>query len=203
MAFGADGRLYACDGAGGRIVAFAADGTEAVIAKGVKARDLAVDSRGGVYFAEPAQRRVSFVDAKGRKRVAFEGIASPSGLRLMPGGSLLSVADANGRWGWSFGVQADGSLANPQAFYRLETTDETSQTGASGVAVDANGSLYVATNLGIQVGDQEGRTAFIIANPPSGAAHSIAFGAADLQTLYATAGGKVWRRPVTRKGLQP
>ena len=200
MAFGADARLYACDATGGRIVAFAPDNTEAVIATGVTPRDLMVDGHGGVYFTEPAQRRVSYVDAQGNKRVAFEGIAVPSGLRLMPGGSLLSVADANGRWGWSLQVLPDGSLANPEAFYRLETTDETSRIEASGVAVDANSFLYVATTLGIQVGDQEGRTAFIIANPPGGAAHSIAFGGADMQTLYATAGGKVWRRPVTRKG---
>ena len=203
MAFGPDGRLYACDTTGGRIVAFAPDNTEAVIATGVKPRDLAVDGHGGVYFTEPAQHRVSYVDAKGAKRVAFEGITSPSGLRLMPGGSLLTVADANGRWGWSLQVLPDGNLANPQAFYRLEITDETSQIDAAGATVDANSSLYVATALGIQVGDQEGRTAFIIANPPGGAARSIAFGGADLQMLYATAGGKVWRRPVTRKGLQP
>jgi enterochelin esterase-like enzyme/sugar lactone lactonase YvrE len=203
MAFGPDGRLYACDGAGERVVAFAADGAETVLATGVKALDLAVDKQGGVYFTEPAQRRVSYVDAKGNKRVAFEGIPSPSGLRLMPGESLLSVADRSGRWAWSLQVQPDGSLTNPEAFYRLEITDETSSIGASGVAVDANSFLYVATTLGIQLGDQEGRTAFIIANPPGGRAQSIAFGGADFQTLYATAGGKVYRRPVQRKGIQP
>lgn len=198
MAFGPDGRLWTSQD--DRLVAYAADGAEAVIATGGHPCAVAVDRRGGIYFADPAEHRVCYVDSAHNQRVAYEGISCPGGLRLLPGGSLLAVTDPTGRWAWSLQVLGDGSLAAGQAFYRLETTDQTSATGAAGVATDTDGYVYVATELGIQVCDQEGRTAFIIANPPGGRADSIAFGGSDLHTLYAVAAGKLYRRSLTRKG---
>ena len=65
---------------------------------------------------------------------------------------------------------------------------------------DTTGHLYVATNMGIQVCDQAGRVVGIIRHPPSGRALDIVFGGKDLTTLYATAGDKVWRRALRRKG---
>jgi gluconolactonase len=200
MAFGPDGRLYACEYDEGRIVAFAADGRESVVATGKHPLELVVDRHGGVYFTALADLRVWFVDADGSQPVIQGGIEGPSGLGLLPGGSLLAVADGAGRWVWSFQTRLDGSLRNGQPFYRLETTDQHSATGAAGVAVDSDGFIYVATELGIQVCDQEGRTAFIIANPPAGAVTHLVFGGPDLRTLVATAGGKLFTRPVRHKG---
>jgi len=164
---------------------------------------VAADKHGGAYYADQTTHGVWYGDAQGHKRLVYEGIASPSGLRVSPDGSLLFVAEANRRWVWSLQVQADGSLAHGEAFYRLEVADESSLTGAGAMVVDTAGYLYVGTEIGIQVGDLEGRTAFIMANPPGGRATSLAFGGPDLQTLYAVAGGKVFRRPVTRKGVAP
>jgi len=48
--------------------------------------------------------------------------------------------------------------------------------------------------------DTEGRTALIIANPPGGRATSMAWGGADLQTMYVAAGGELYRRHVLHKG---
>ena len=38
-----------------------------------------------------------------------------------------------GRWVWSFQVEPDGSLANGQPLYRLETSDESPSSGADGM----------------------------------------------------------------------
>jgi sugar lactone lactonase YvrE len=200
ITIGPDGRLFACDHGGGRIVAFASDGTESVVAAGRHPGDLVVDRHGGVYFTDTADHGVWYVAAGGSKRVVEEAIDAPTGLGLLPGGSLLAVADAAGRWVWSFQARPDSLLTDGQAFYRLETTDQHSATGAAGVAVDSAGFIYVATGLGIQVCDEEGRTAFIIANPTPGCVTQLAFGGPDGRTFLATAGGKLFARPVRRKG---
>ena len=203
LMFGPDGRLYACQNGRKRIVAYSADGKESVIAEDVNSNDIAVNSRGEIYFTDPPGRRVWFVDAKGSKRVVFEGMQFPNGVLLSPDQSLLMVADTPSKWVSSFQMQPDGSLINAQPFYRLETWDTDSAGGADGMTVDSEGYLYVATRLGIQVCDQPGRVVAIIDKPQPGSLSNVVFGGRDLQYLYVTAGDKVFRRHTRRKGVFP
>ena len=56
LMFGPDGRLYACQNGRKRIVAFAADGKESVIAEGVSSNDLAINPRGEIYFTRSGEQ---------------------------------------------------------------------------------------------------------------------------------------------------
>ena len=201
LMFGPDSRLYACQNGRKRIVAYAQTGAESVIAEDVESNDLAVNRQGGVYFTDPRNKRVWFIDPKGAKRVVHEGLNFPNGVRLSPDQSLLAVADSQAKWVWSFQVQPDGSLANGQAFYRLEAPDESSSSGADGMAFDTEGHLYVTTRIGLQVCDQPGRVVGIINKPHPGSLSNVVFGGPDLQALYVTAGDRVYRRAVRRKGV--
>lgn len=203
LMFGADGRLYAAQGGRRRIVAYTPDGAEKVLAEGVASNDLAVSARGDVYFTDPAAHKVWLIDAKGNPRVVHEGISFPNGIRFSPDQSLLLVDDSNGRWVWSFQVQPDGSLANGEPFYHLETADESSATGADGMTVDTEGYLYVTTRLGLQICDQPGRVVGIVRKPQDAPLSNVVFGGPGLETLYVTAGDKVFRRHVRRKGVFP
>jgi gluconolactonase len=203
LMFGPDGRLYACQNGRKRIVAYTTDGTESVIAEGVNSNDIVLNQRGEIYFSDPEHKQVWFIDTKGNKRVVHEGIGFPNGLRFSPDQSLLLVDDSAGKWVWSFQIEPDGSLANGQPFYRLETQDESSASGADGMTVDTDGYLYVTTRTGIQVCDQPGRVTAIINKPQSGPISNVVFAGPDLQTLYVTAGDKVFRRHVRRKGTLP
>ena len=207
LMFGPDGRLYACQNGRKRIVAFAADGKESVIAEGVSSNDLAINPRGEIYFTDPQNKRVWFIDAKGNKRVAHEGILFPNGVRFSPDHAFLMVADTYSRWIWSFSAQSDGSLANGVPFHRLEIPDEVEsgalRSGADGMTVDTDGFLYVATNLGIQIADPAGRTVGILRKPNSSNPSNVVFGGPDLHTLYVTSGDKVFRRPIKKKGTFP
>jgi sugar lactone lactonase YvrE/enterochelin esterase-like enzyme len=203
LMFGPDGRLYACQNGRKRIVAYAPDGTESVLAEGVGSNDLAVSSRGEIYFSDPGGKKVWFIDRNGSKRpVVSEGIAFPNGVRLSPDQSLLDVADYADRWVWSFQVQPDGSLANGERFHRLETDDDASAK-PDGMTLDSEGELYVATTLGIQICDQAGRVTGIINKPQPGPISNVVFGGADLHMLYVTASDKVFRRRLQRKGVFP
>jgi sugar lactone lactonase YvrE/enterochelin esterase-like enzyme len=203
LMFGPDGRLYACQNGRKRIVAYAPDGTESVIAEGMGSNDLAINSRGEIYFSDPGAKKVWFIDRTGAKRVVVqEGITFPNGVRLSPDHALLDVADYASKWIWSFQVQPDGSLANGQAFHRLETEDG-APVGPDGMTLDSEGQLYVATRMGVQICDQAGRVVGIINKPQPGPLANVVFGGADLQTLYVTAGDKVFKRRVRGKGVFP
>ncbi|MEO7145252.1 MAG: SMP-30/gluconolactonase/LRE family protein, partial [Bryobacteraceae bacterium] len=166
LMFGPDGRLYGCQNGRRRIVAYSPDGAETVLAEDVDSNDLAVNRNGEVYFSDPPNKRVWFIDAKGEKRVVADKIFEfPNGVRLSPDQSLLLVNDTKNKWIWSFQVQPDGSLKNGEPFYRLETRDDSSVSGADGMTLDSVGYLYVATRLGIQICDQPGRVVGIINLP--------------------------------------
>jgi sugar lactone lactonase YvrE/enterochelin esterase-like enzyme len=207
LMFGPDGRLYACQNGRKRIVAYAPDGTESVIAEGVNSNDLAINSRGEIYFSDPPNRQVWFIDARGNKRVVHQGILFPNGVRFSPDHAFLNVADTLSRWVWSFLVQPDGSLGNGVPFFRLEIPDEVDsgqlRSGADGMTLDADGFLYVATKLGIQIVDPPGKTVGILNKPDAGDPSNVVFGGRDLQTLYVTSGEKVFRRTIKRKGTFP
>jgi sugar lactone lactonase YvrE len=61
--------------------------------------------------------------------------------------------------------------------------------------------MYAATELGIQVCDQAGRVTSILNAPSAAHVTGVGFGGSGLQTLYVTAGDKVYKRQVRRKGV--
>ena len=212
LMFGPDARLYAAENARKRVVAYAPDGKITVLATGVTPNDLAVTSKGDIYFTESPTLRVWHIDAKGNKQIAFDGaklqnMQLPNGVRLIPDESLLVVADTILRTAWSFRIEQDGSLTNGQPFYHLEIPDDVAsgplRSGADGMTFDETGHLYITTKLGIQICDQAGRVVGIIRNPGPHDVSNLVFGGPDLKTLYATAGDKVYRRVLRRKGVFP
>lgn len=204
LMFGPDGRLYACQNGSKRVVSWGEDGSEKILVEGVGSNDLAIDAKGNVYFSDPGAKKVWLISTDGNKRVVHEGINFPNGVRLSPDHQLLYVADYYARTVWSFQVQADGSLANGEPFYFLATADETWYPARpDGMTVDSENFLYVATSLGIQVCDQLGRVNAILNRPQAGALANVVFGGPNLDWLYVTAGDKVFRRQLKRKGVLP
>jgi sugar lactone lactonase YvrE len=201
LMFGPDGRLYACQNSRRRIVAWSMDGNESVLAEDVNSNDLAVTAKGAIYFTDPRNRRVWFIDPQGAKRIVHEGIGFPNGVVLSPDQALAYVCDYWGRFVWSFQVQADGSLDYGQPFGKLEIPDETDRSLADGMTVDTEGHLYVTTAWGVQVLDQPGRVVAILNKPQNSALANCVFAGADLKFLYVTAGDKVFRRRMRRQGV--
>jgi gluconolactonase len=201
LMFGPDGRLYACQSGRKRIVAYDADGKEAIVAEGLGSNDLVVNHKGELYVTDPESKQVWFIGAKGEKRVADTGIAEPNGVTLTPDQSLLLVADTKGQLVYSFQVRPDGSLDHKQPFFYLHVPGGSPRSGADGMKVDTNGNLYVATEMGVQYCDQAGRVNGIIPKPHRAWLSNVAFGGPRFDELYVTVGDKVFKRKTKAKGV--
>jgi len=200
MMFGPDGRLYVCQNRSKRIVAFDDKGKEEVIANQVPSNDLTTSYNGNIYFTDPLNGKVWLIDAKRERSVVDEGIAEANGIRLSPDQSLLYVADTRGRFVYSFQIQPDGKLADKQRFYRLHMEDSSIRSAADGMTVDADGKLYVATELGLQVCDQAGRVIGIISKPQDRWLSNAVFAGPAFNLLCVTCSDKVYVRRTKVRG---
>jgi hypothetical protein len=101
---------------------------------------------------------------------------------------------------WSYQVLPDGRIGFAQKYGQLETFGlQNSYVAASGLCVDTEGRLYVATTLGVQVCDQAGRVNFIISTPRQ--PRDVCFGGKDLSELFITIGDKIYKRPMKVHGI--
>jgi len=205
LAFGPDGNLYAAQTGKKRIVAFDADRKRTEIVDGITAIDLVV-SHAGTIFATDTKKQIWFVDARGNKRVVdtneSDGLNAPHGVALTPDQSLLIVSDARGLYGWSYHIDADGSLRAKQPFHYLHVPDGSTDTGARGMVFDRDGRIYVATRMGLQFCDQAGRLNGILSKPTSGEVKALTFGGAEFDRLYVFSDGKVFSRKTKVKGIR-
>jgi gluconolactonase len=199
---GPDGLLYASQPAFKRIVAYGVGGDEKVIAENVVVDDMVLTAQSTIYFTDAIQKTVGYIDAKRRVRVVHNGgeIAIPSGVALSPDQAMLIVTDAQARFSWSFQIASDGSLLNGEPFYRLEMPESGSLSGVHGVVEDSAGQVYFATPLGIQFCEANGRVAGILNPPERGPISSLTFAGKNLDWLYVSEGGKLFRRPVKVAG---
>ena len=203
QAWGPDGRFYVLTG-DGKLTAYDDKGKGTSIASGVPGHDLVVARNGNIYVTQTAAAnqgggKVWLIDSKGQKRTVETGLKAATGVTLSPDQTLLYVADPRTHWVYSYQIGPDGSLHEKQEYYWLHVPDTADESAAGSMAVDRDGRLYVATNLGVQVCDQAGRVNAILPLPGE-VATNVTFGGEDGQTLYATAGGKVYRRKLAVKG---
>jgi len=140
----------------------------------------------------------------GEKQTVDQGLSSASGIAFSPDAALFVAAEDTTQWIYSFIVAPDGTLTDKQPFYWLHTTDIPNNSGARDVAFDSHGELYVATRMGIQICDQNGRVRAILPLPaPSEQVRSLTFGGPNFDTLYATDGQHLFKRTLKSHGHLP
>ncbi len=201
LAFDRQGRLVAAQGAGGRIGAFVENGGITPLAErtgddGYAPNDLILDASGGLYFTDPGPRptpempatrppRVFYLTPGGETMLVTDQIGRPNGITLTLDGRTLLIADSNGPDVMAMDVGPDGTASNLRPWARLQGITEGEPSGADGMAIDAEGRLYVTTTVGVQVFSPTGDHIQTIMFPrqPS----NVAFGGPDRMTLYVTA----------------
>jgi hypothetical protein len=179
------------------------------VTDGITGHALTVTHDGTLYVTEPGEHtdmpsQIWKIAPNGEKKVVDQGLSAASGIALSPDGSLLYVAENSTKWIYSYVVQPDGTLTDKQPFYWLHMTDIPNNSGAEDLAVDTHGNLYVATRMGIQVCDQNGRVRAILPLPtPCGPVRSLCFGGDKFDVLYATDGTQLFKRTMKVPGFPP
>ena len=115
-------------------------------------------------------------------------------LALSPDEKTLYIANTYGEHVLAYDVGKDGSVSHRRDFARLagfKQTDNGPSSGADGLAIDAQGRLYVASSAGIEVFDRKGKALGVIEIP--NAPQNLAFAGTDRRTLYVVGRGAVWK----------
>jgi gluconolactonase len=152
------------------------------------------------YFAQPIANRIYRVTPQGKVTVvdAFEDVPRPNGLALSPDEKSLYVGFSSPLEGTlpyirKYAVEDNGTLGEYGKFTDVVPAGVApADTGLDGITVDKVGNLYAAAKGGILVYKPDGSVWGAIAVPeqPTG----VAFGGADMKTLYVTTqGAKIWQ----------
>ncbi|MDE2764862.1 MAG: SMP-30/gluconolactonase/LRE family protein [Chloroflexota bacterium] len=190
--------------------------------------DLALDRAGGVYFTDPyfpatGQRPIQDAEAVyylpsggGALTRVWSGDIKPNGVVLTADERTLLVADSFGKHVWAVELSTQGAaeraypwgaLAVPPTAYvagpggapvLLEGYPEA--TLADGMALDAEGRLFVAAQQGVQVLDPDGALLGVLEFPEQPA--NCCFGGENLTTLFVTAQHSVYALEMRTTGLR-
>jgi gluconolactonase len=205
FAFAADGRLYQARPEGG-IKVTASGLQDSTIAQGLNIRNLTVRHNGDVYAVTStgnSHNELWLIRANAERIQLDQDLKGESGVALSPDGLWLFVTQRQSRAGLSYRVHPDGTLDAREEFYDFYVPGWADDSGAGQIAMDRDGRAYVATRLGVQVFDRNGRVAAILPLPGNSRAASVCFGGRDFDTLYVASGGQVYRRKLHITGAPP
>ena len=210
----------------GRALAFSLDGTlyrtadeneatgknsrarrpDRIVGRGLPIRNFTVRNNGDVYATTEDFQGIGelwLLRANGDRKKLDTGLKGASGLAFSPDGLWLMAAQSRSRFGISYQVQPDGTLEAREPFYDLAVPAWTDDSGAGEIAMDRDGRAYVATRMGVQVLDRNGRVTAILPLPGNQPVTSVCFGDNDFSTLYAASGGKIYKRKLRIIGAPP
>lgn len=173
--------------------------------------DLVADSKGGIYFTDPGVRppvgqpgpltAVYYLSSSGKVSRIDSGFERPNGVVLSPDEKTLYVANTGGEYIFAYDVANDGSVGKRRNFAKLigfKQTENGPSSGADGLAIDAQGRLYVASSAGVQVFNSQGEPLGVIELPKS--PQNLAFAGKDRKTLYVVGRGAAYRIALLAEG---
>ena len=169
-----------------------------VVPRGKKAHKVLALHNGDKYIST-TDGEIYLLKNKAKKAVKMNTLeTSGKEIAIYPNGKLLIAQEKNSNWLISYLIAPDGSLQAGQQFYWLHNTDNHNHTEYGNMTFDTAGNLYVATPIGIQVCDQNGRVRAILPLPGKGRkVEEIAFVG---NKIYAKCGGKWYEREVAHTG---
>jgi len=208
LAFDVQGRLYVCEWHGRRVVRIDKKGRREVLAERFDGKrlnspnDLAIRKDGHVWFTDPAfgaasdARELDFygvfhISPRGELDLAVKWKTRPNGITVSPNGHTLYVTNSDERKLFAFDIDSKGALTNQ----RVVLSDLEGVPG--GVRIDEKGNLYIAARH-LLIYSSAGKLLRRVELPES--ASNLAFGEGDLESLFVTSHGQVFRIRVPVKG---
>lgn len=128
--------------------------------------DLVVDRKGGVYFSDSIGENTGlyYIPAGGKAVRIFNETTNPNGVQLSRDEKTLYANWEDGEYLLAFDVKPDGTLGPRRNFAKYESvripghkdTRIAEGNGADGLAIDNDGRVYVATNVGVEIFSPQG-----------------------------------------------
>jgi len=216
LKFGADGKLYACQGSKKRLIAISLSNNKVeVVAEDIQPNDLAMTYEGDIYITETGKKQVTLIKAKTHEKIAADtGIAAPNGIVLSPDQGTLAVSEYGGEFVWTFRIEPNGTLSAKSPYMTMrkpidpagefkhqEPPPYKKSASGDGMTSDSMGRYYVTTALGVQVFDPTGRLCGVLPKPQADKPlTSCTFSGEKREYLYVTNGDKIYRRRVQATG---
>jgi len=171
----------------------------------ISGKNLVTADNGNTYVTRPASGpdedgQVLLIKPGQKPVVVDKGLRFASAITLSPDRRLLLVAEDNTNWIYSYVIRNDGSLSDKERWCWLHQTDNYSYSYTADLAMDDHGNLYAATNLGVQVCDQNGRVRAIL-QLPYGPVTGLCFGGKNYDQLFVICGGRLYKRTLKVKGV--
>jgi gluconolactonase len=200
LTVGPKGELFAVSSRTGKVMSYDTAGSGSLVVDGLSGWHILARPDGALYvttnrMGSGAPGEVWFVKDGKKTRVA-SGLKLATGLAYRPDQWLLSVADGQSKWIYSYQINTDGTLGNQERFFWLHVPDWEDDAGAESVCYAREGPMLVATRWGIQVCADDGPTQVILPMPDRGRAIGVCLGGRDMDTLFAFCGDKIWKRKV-------
>ncbi|MFC3115318.1 SMP-30/gluconolactonase/LRE family protein [Cellvibrio fontiphilus] len=180
-----------------------------------RTNDLVLAKNGGIYFTDsgPGQGVVAepktgvyYISPEGKTKrvVGINEIERPNGIQLSRDEKTLYVANTGGEYVLSFSINADGTLKDRKNFAKIPNGLQKNEqgalsSGADGLAIDAEGRLYVTSNAGVDVFDEQGK--FLGGIPVPHKPQNVAFAGKDKKTLYIVGRGAAYKVAVLTPGF--
>lgn len=201
LAVGPNDELYTVSRRSGTVMCYNRSGSEGhAIIEGIPGHDILARPDGSLYITCNEEKDggggTVWLVKDSRKTLVDSGLKHPTGLACRPDQWLLSVADGQSKWVYSYQIQPDGLLANKERYFHLQVADWDDDAGPESVCYANEGQMLVATRWGIQVCAGDGPTMAILPLPDSSRVTGLCLGGSEGDTLFAFAGDKVWKRKV-------
>jgi sugar lactone lactonase YvrE len=208
LAYDMQGRLYICESEARRVTRLDQKGKLETLADSYQARkfnapnDIVVRKDGHVYFTDPA-----FGSANDRRDLDFYGVwhispkgdldaiakwkTRPNGIALSADGKVLFVSDSDRHTVAALDLDRNGQAGNQRDVIK-------NVAGVpGGIRTDVDGRLYVAAK-GVATYSPEGKLQRTILESEN--ASNCAFGEGDLESLFISARGSIYRVKLGVKG---
>ncbi|MCI0547124.1 MAG: SMP-30/gluconolactonase/LRE family protein [Candidatus Rokubacteria bacterium] len=218
LAWDRQGRLLVCEHATSRVTRTEADGRIVPLATHYEGKalnspnDIVCAADGGIYFSDPPYGRAEFYGVPRPQELPFQGVYRvgadprspvlladdfdrPNGLAFTADGRLL-VNDTARQHIRVFDVRPGGRLSGGKVW--AETRGE-GPGAPDGMKLDSLGNVYCCGPGGIHVFNADAVSLGVIHVPEYAA--NMAWGDADLRSLYITASTSVYRIRVQTPGL--
>jgi gluconolactonase len=208
LAYDMQGRLYMCESETRRVTRYDLKGNVETLVEGYQGKkfnapnDIVVRRDGHVYFTDPA-----FGSAADRRELDFHGVwhmspkgdldvvarwsTRPNGIALPADGKLLYVTDSDRHAVVAFDLDRAGAASNQRDAIR-------NVAGVpGGLRTDMDGRIYVAAK-GVAVYSPDGKLQRTLMGSEN--TSNCAFGELDLESLFVSARGSVYRVKLGVKG---